>query len=68
MSLVEEMPSKCKIEGCNKQTQGAGGHCKAHGGGRRCLQRAVISMLKEQEINVKLMGERMGEEMSDRGL
>ena len=33
--MVENMPSKCKTEGCDKQAK-AGGHCRAHGGGRRC--------------------------------
>ena len=34
MIVVENIPSKCKTEGCDKQDQG-GGHCVAHGGGRR---------------------------------
>ena len=33
--MVENMPSKCKAEGCDKHARG-GGHCIAHGGGRRC--------------------------------
>ena len=31
----DTMPSRCKIQGCDKHAK-AGGHCIAHGGGRRC--------------------------------
>ena len=33
--MVENMQSKYKAEGCDKHARG-GGHCIAHGGGRRC--------------------------------